>query len=107
MSRKIKKINWVGEMPQCDFCTSQGARPIRDGVYDMPTILGPWANACHTHMLQYAPKNSTLVAKRVKDLNGPPAGEVLLNNITKLSNYEQYMQERRAEQEARRRARTT
>lgn len=43
----------------------QGASPVKRGVYDTPTIHGPWANACYTHMLQHSPKTSTLIRKRV------------------------------------------
>jgi len=66
MARKIKKIDWVGPMPPCDFCSMQGARPVRYGVYDTPTLDGPWANACHSHMIQHSPKNTTLIVKRVR-----------------------------------------
>lgn len=78
MARKIKKINWEGPLPKCDICTVRGYRPVRDAPYDTPTIDGPWANVCHTHLLQFSPRNCTLVAKRVIGYHQPPTGEVLL-----------------------------
>jgi len=63
--RKIKNITWRLPMPPCDFCVMKKARPVRQGVYDGPTLHGPWANMCHTHMLDHTPKNSTLISKRV------------------------------------------
>jgi len=64
MARKIRTIPWGNSMPQCDFCVIGGHRPIKDGVYDGPTVGGPWANMCHTHMLQHTPRDSTMITKR-------------------------------------------
>lgn len=77
MSRIVKEIVWDEPMPPCDFCTMQGARPVRDGIYDHPTTSRVWANSCTTHMRQHAPKHCR-VTKRVRSVIAKPPGEVLL-----------------------------
>lgn len=43
----MKRIVWVGQMPQCDVCTS------KDAVFDVPTLCGPWANLCRSCLLTH------------------------------------------------------
>lgn len=64
MARRIKPILWTSPMPPCDICTGKGAKPVRDGIYDSPTVNGPWGNLCHTHMREYSPPNCQIVAMR-------------------------------------------
>lgn len=42
---------YVKELPNCDFCKQDNL--IVDAEYDGKTVMGPWANMCAKHHVQY------------------------------------------------------
>jgi len=69
MPRKWKEILFR-TIPPCDFCTMKGYQPVKPGIYDAPTLHGPWANLCTTHMRENVRKDCSIGFKRIQVKDG-------------------------------------
>lgn len=45
-----------GIVANCTFCEQGGYNPVKQAKWDLPTIYGSWAYACHTHGHQFGKK---------------------------------------------------